>query len=142
MLKLSMPTEPCWMDLPLDVRFKVRPCTTPIIECAMTKSVRVIGDIEKGISDLRMVGHDAESLRAEIQDPDYRSGLMQFVYAQTLALAAVIEWDGGGVMTPAGDVAPITPDHMRDVMLHPSIARTFVAEYTKPVSAVASEGNG
>ncbi len=129
------------MDLPLDVRFLVRPCTTPVIEFAMTKAIRVIGDIEKGISDLHMVGHDADSLRSEIQDPDYRAGIMQFVYAQTLALAAVIEWGGGGVMTDAGDVADITSDHMRDVMLHPSIAREFVAVYTRPVSAIETEGN-
>ncbi|MHC8493433.1 hypothetical protein ACTU44_12070 [Thalassospira sp. SM2505] len=141
MLKLSMPTEPYWMDLPLDVRLRVRPCTTPIIEFATSKAIRVIADIEKGISDLRMVGHDAESLRKEIQDPDYRAGIMQFVYAQKLALAAVIEWDGAGVMTDAGDVAPVTEDHMRDVMLHPSIARTFVAKYTEPVRAVEAEGN-
>lgn len=141
MLKLSMPTEPYWIDLPLDVRFRVRPCTTPIIEFATAKAIRVIADIEKGISDLRMVGHDAESLRKEILDPDYRAGIMQFVYAQKLALAAVIEWDGAGVMTDAGDVAPVTEDHMRDVMLHPSIARTFVAKYTEPVRAVEAEGN-
>lgn len=140
-IKLSIVREPYWIDLPLDVRFKVRPCTTPIIECAMNKSVRVIGDIEKGISDIEMVGHDADSLRASIADRDYRSGIMQFSYAHALAMAAVMEWDGAGVETETGEVAPITATLMRDVMLHPAIARTFVAEYIKPVTAIEAEGN-
>lgn len=140
-IKLSVARDPYWIDLPLGVRVKVRPCTTPIIECAMNKSVRVIGDIEKGISEIEMVGHDADSLRDAISDPDYRAGVVQFAYAHALAMAAIMEWDGAGVETEAGDVAPITPSLMRDVMLHPSIARTFVVRYVAPVNAIEAEGN-
>ncbi|RCK32489.1 hypothetical protein TH9_12200 [Thalassospira xiamenensis] len=141
-IRLSQPKEPREFKLPLDVAVKTRPCTTPVIEMAMSRSGRVIGDIEQGMTDLSLVGHDVDSLRDLIRNPDYRAGIAQFAYACALGEALIMEWSGSGVQDEDGNVGPITPDNIRDVMLHPSIARTFVAEVTKIPVALASEGNG
>lgn len=141
MMRLSMPTKPFDIKTPLGVVFTVRPCSTPIIEMAMAKSRRIIGEIEQGISDLSMVGHDADSLRKMIKDPDYCDGIAQFAYAHALAMAGVVSWKGKGVEEDDGTVAEITSDNMRDVMLHPAIARTFVAKYTEIPTELLAEGN-
>lgn len=140
-IRLSQETEPKEIKLPLGVVVKVLPCTTPVIEMAMAKSYRVVGDIEQGISDLSFVGHDTDRLRELIRDPDYRAGVAQFAYAQALGFALITEWWGKGVEEENGKIGPITADNVRDIMMHPSISRTFVAEVTKIPTELAAEGN-
>jgi hypothetical protein len=129
MLTLSNPTEPTWIDLPQEVRLRIRPITTVVVAAAQSASLR-----------------EAEALRdtgdpggLDLADPDVAKGLGFALMVKALARYAVLEWEGVGDTdcTPL----PCTPENVALLMDMDEMATAFWRAAFAPVAAVSAEGN-
>lgn len=123
MIRLNLPREPYWLDLPLGVRLRVRPVDTAVDATARFAAV--------------------ETLRAEPEATSQarRLGLAKAALATATAQAAILEWQG--VLDADGDApAPVTPETIARLMAVPSLAEAFVRAYYEPLERLAAEGEG
>jgi len=125
MLTLDLPVEPYWLDLPRGVRVEIRPVTTTVMAAAQAGSARRLGALRGAEADL---------------DPDMARGLAFAFLVKALARHAVTAWDGIG--DAAGQPLDLTPEHVERLMDLDDIAAAFWDQATRPVAAVAAEGNG
>ncbi len=130
MLTLSIPTEPTWIDLPQDVRLRIRPVTTAVVAAAQSASLREA----EALRDAR----DAGDL--DLTDPDVAKGLGFALMVKALARYAVLEWEGVG--DASGESLPCTPDNIALLMDLDEMATAFWRAAFAPVAAVSAEGNG
>jgi hypothetical protein len=131
MIRLNLPTEPYWLDLPLDVRLHVRPLDTAVYEACRYRAAR---EAKRRIEERK----DSEAI-ASI-DEDDADGLATFLVTAALAKAAIIEWEG--VETADGsDIAPVTETTVSDLMRIPLIASEFRRRILEPYEHLVSEGN-
>jgi hypothetical protein len=73
-------------------------------------------------------------------DPDMAKGLAFAFLVKALARHAVTAWDGVG--DAAGQPLDFTAEHVERLMDLDDIAAAFWDLATRPVAAVAAEGNG
>ncbi len=125
MLTLDLPTEPYWLDLPRGVRVEIRPVTTAVMAAAQAAASRRLGAARAAGGDL---------------DPDMVRGLAFAFLVKALARHAVTAWDGVG--DAAGKPLDLAPQHVERLMDLDDIAAAFWDQATRPVVAVAAEGNG
>lgn len=125
MLALNLPTEPCWLDLPRGVRVEIRPVTTAVMAAAQAAASRRLGAVRAANEDL---------------DPDMAKGLAFAFLVKALARHAVTAWEGVG--DASGRPLSLTPEHVERLMDLDDIAASFWDQTTRPVVAVAAEGNG
>lgn len=125
MLKLDLPTEPYWAEMPLGVRLRIRPVTTAIVSAAQHRAARL--------------GREAAEAAGGELDPDMSRGLAFVLMAKALARFAVEEWEG--VAGPDGAALPCSPDLAERLMDIESMASAFWDAALKPIQAVSSEGN-
>lgn len=130
MFTLSIPTEPTWIDLPQEVRLRIRPVTTAVVAAAQSASLR-----------------EAEALRdagdpsgVDLADPDVAKGVGFALMVKALARYAVLEWEGVG--DTAGILLPCTPENIARLMDLDEMATAFWRAAFAPVAAVSAEGNG
>jgi hypothetical protein len=130
MLRLSLDCNPKWIDLPREVRIRIRPVTTAVVAAAQSASLR-----------------DAEALRdsgdaggLDLTDPDVAKGLGFALMVKALARYAVLEWDGVGDRD--GNPLPCTPENLALLMDLDEMATAFWRAAFAPVAAVSAEGNG
>lgn len=124
MLSLVLVSTPTWLDLPRGVRVEVRPVTTAVMAAAQAAASRRLGAIRASTEDL---------------DQDMAKGLAFAFLVKALARHAVIAWDGVG--DAAGQPLDLTPEHVERLMDLDDIAAAFWDQATRPVVAVAAEGN-
>jgi hypothetical protein len=129
MLTLAIPTEPTWIDLPQEVRLRIRPVTTAVVAAAQSASLR-----------------EAEALRdagdpsgLDLADPDIAKGLGFALMVKALARYAVLDWEGVG--DGEGQPLPCTPDNIARLMDLDEMATAFWRAAFAPVAAVSAEGN-
>ncbi|CUW39673.1 conserved protein of unknown function [Magnetospirillum sp. XM-1] len=138
MIRLSIPKEPYWLDLPHGVRVFVRPLTTAVYEAARSRSWRMAREIAEEHADIRSAGGDVTGL-PDLSDNDAVTGLSQLLFAQALARSAITRWEG---VLGADDLpADVTEQAVADLMLIPRMAEAFVVSYTDTHEAVLAEGN-
>jgi hypothetical protein len=125
MLTLDLPAEPYWLDLPRDVRVEIRPVTTAIMAAAQAAASRRLGAVNATTPDL---------------DPDMARGLSFAFLVKALARHAVTAWEGVG--DTAGKPLPLSSEAVERLMDLDDIAAAFWDKATRPVAAVAAEGNG
>jgi hypothetical protein len=130
MLTLSNPTEPTWIDLPQEVRLRIRPITTVVVAAAQSASLR-----------------EAEALRdtgdpggLDLADPDVAKGLGFALMVKALARYAVLEWEGVG--NASGEPLPCSPENVARLMDLDEMATAFWRAAFAPVAAMSAEGNG
>lgn len=138
MIRLSLPKDPYWLDLPHGVRVLVRPLTTAIYEAARAKGARLAGDVVSEHAEIVMAGGAVEGL-PDLEDEDAMAGLSQFLFVQALAVAAIIRWEG--VLDEAGNPVEVTAKAVRDLMWFHRVAEGFVSAYTRPHAEAVAEGN-
>lgn len=126
MLKLDLPTEPYWADLPHGVRLHIKPVTTAIVSAAQHRAARL--------------GREAAEAAGGELDPDVSRGLAFVLMAKALARFAIQEWEG--VAGPDGAPLPFSPDLAERLMDIESMASAFWDAALKPIQAVSAEGNG
>ncbi|WP_149539364.1 hypothetical protein [Siccirubricoccus phaeus] len=125
MLTLDSSVEPYWLDLPRGVRVEIRPVTTAVMAAAQAAASRRLGAIRAAGEDL---------------DPDMARGLAFAFLVKALARHAVTAWDGIG--DAEGKPLPLSPEAVERLMDLDDIAAAFWDQATRPVAAVAAEGNG
>lgn len=130
MLTLSIPTEPSWINLPQEVRLRIRPITTAVVAAAQAASLREA-------EELRDSG-DPTGL--DLTDPDVAKGLGFALMVKALARYAVLEWEGVGYAS--GEPLPCTPENVARLMDLDEMATTFWRAAFAPVAAMSVEGNG
>jgi hypothetical protein len=138
MIRLCLPKEPYWLDLPFGVRLRVRPLTTATYEAARIKGWRKARAVAREFADLKAVGGDISGL-PDLRDDDAVAGFSQLLFAQALARAAILEWEG--VLEADGAPAAVSDTNVADLMLIQGVAEAFVGLYTAPHEAVLAEGN-
>lgn len=126
MLKLDLPTEPYWADLPHGVRLRIKPVGTAIVSAAQHRAARL--------------GREAAEAAGGELDPDMSRGLAFVLMCKALARFAVEEWEG--VIGPDDAPLPISPDAVESLMDIESMASAFWDAALKPIHAVSAEGNG
>ena len=129
MLALAIPTEPAWIDLPQDVRLRIRPVTTAVVAAAQSASLREA-------EALRDAG-DAGGL--DVTDPDVAKGIGFALMVKALARYAVLEWEGVGDVN--GEPLPCTPENVARLIDLDEMATAFWRAAFAPVAAVSAEGN-
>lgn len=140
-IRLQLPTEPAWIDLPHGVRVRCRPLTTATNAAAMACAARKVTALAESIAGRREVGMPCDDL-PDLSDPDRRDGYSHALYAASLGHACILEWQGRGIEDPATDQpAPLTAENIGALMLIPEIARAFVDRLWRPLGEVVAEGN-
>lgn len=126
------------IDLPLGVTVKVRPITTPIWHQAQAFASRAVLALIEGDEIHDDLGIDRSAM-PDLSDPDAKEGFRQLLFAQALARAAIISWEG--VLAKDGSPAPVTPAAINELMLVHAFAESFVVRYTARIIRALDEGN-
>lgn len=138
MIRLNLETEPYWIDLPHGVRVFVRPLTTAIYEAAQAKGARLVAEILREHSEISLAGGTVEGL-PDLEDRDAVAGLSQFLFAQALAMSAIIRWEG--VLGEEDEPIEVSPDAVASLMKFHRMAEEFVVAYTRTHVEAIAEGN-
>ena len=140
MIKLTLPKEPYWLDLGLDVRIKVRPCTSAIFYQArarMNQRLQVLGEQWRNCKE---AGLAVENL-PNLDDEPTREALAEQYLTQGLAEASILEWEG--VLDAEGDAtAKVEAQAIRDLFdAYWMIAERFRQQYTGMRELLDAEKN-
>ena len=140
MLKLSLPKEPYWIDVGLDVRLKVRPCTSAVFYQArafMNQKLQKLGDAYRAEKDVGV----ARSELPDLEDSNVREALAEQYLTVGLARAGIIEWEGI-FEADADQPAPVTDEKIDELFgAYWVIAETFRQQYTGMRELLEAEKN-
>lgn len=75
----------------------------------------------------------------DLTDLDAKEGFRQLLFAQALARAAIVSWEG--VLAEDGSSAEVTPAAINELMLIHAFAESFVIRYTARIIRALDEGN-
>ena len=131
MIRLNLPTEPYWLDLPLGVRLLVRPLDTAVYEACRYRAAR---EAKRIIDERKQAGDDAPV------DEDEADGLATWLVTVALARVAIIDWRGVEGAEGSG-LAPVDDTTVSDLMRIPLIASEFRARILEPYERLVAEGN-
>jgi hypothetical protein len=140
MLRLAIPREPYWLDLPAGVRLQVRPLTTAVMAAAQARAQQAVAELAEQVRARRDAGLPLDAL-PDLEDEAERAGLAQLLLVKALARHAILAWEG--VLAAEGEApAPVTPETVGDLMEgFWVVADAFLRQYTAPIDALLSEGN-
>jgi hypothetical protein len=140
MVRLGLPREPCWLDLPAGVRLQVRPLTTAVMAAALARAQQAVAELAEQVRAHREAGLPLEGL-PDLEDEAERAGLAQLLLVKALARHAILAWEG--VLAAEGEApAPVTPETVGDLIEgYWVVADAFLRHYTAPIDALLSEGN-
>ena len=127
MIRLDLPREPHWLDLPHGVRVLVRPLDTATDAAARAAAV----------TDLRERGQTAPPAAAK--EP-WRLGQTKDALARAVGQLTILDWSG--VLLADGSPAPVTAETVALLMAIPKIATAFLRQIYAPLDRLASEGEG
>lgn len=140
MLKLSLPKEPYWIDVGLDVRMKVRPCTSAVFYQArafMNQKLQTLGDAYRAEQEMGL-----QSLELpDLEDRNIREAMAEQYLTMGLARAGIMEWEG--IMEADSDgLAPVTEQKIEELFgAYWVIAETFRQHYTGMRELLEAEKN-
>lgn len=137
-IRLGLPKNPYWIDLPQGVRVKVRPLTTAIYETALASGRAHVRRLVDARDDIEEQGAEIEGL-PDLNTEEGRAGYANFLFAQALARGAILEWTG--VLNEDGTEAEPSPAAIDELMIWHDCAETFVKAYTQPFISRIVEGN-
>ena len=127
MIRLDLPREPLWLDLPHGVRLLVRPLDTATDAAARATAV----------TDLRERGQTAPPAAAK---ESWRAGQTKDALARALGQLTILDWSG--VLLADGSPAPVTAESVALLMAIPKIATAFLRQIYAPLDRLAAEGDG
>lgn len=140
MLKLNLQKEPYWLDLPAQIKLKVRPLSTAVMSAAQHQSIQELLAMQEERKTRLEAGADVDDI-PNLDNPAVRRGLTETVLIKALARHAILEWEG--VMRPDSDApAEITDQSISDLMDVWFVADAFWKQYTRSLDLLESEGNG
>jgi hypothetical protein len=137
MIRLNLPKESYWIDLPYGVRVKVRPLTTAVYEGARFDSQRRLRTIQHEMTEARSAGAEISGL-PDFSDDSALLGFSQFLFVQSLAKTAIEEWEG--VLEENGNPAAADAERIDELMRIHSMAEEFLIRYTSAHARLIAEG--
>jgi len=137
MIRLNLPKESYWLDLPDGVRVKVRPLTTSVYEAARYDAQNRVRKILEEMGEVAAVGGSVEGI-PDLTDEAQLQGFTHFLFVQSLARTAIERWEG--VLEADGTPAPVKPGCIDELMSIHSMAENFILQYTAPYEALLREG--
>lgn len=140
MLKLSLPKQPYWIDVGLDVRLKVRPCASAVFYQARAFMNKVLSDIGEEYRKRKESGADIEGF-PDVENPETREALAEQYLTIGLARAGIVEWEG--VLEADSDKpAPATEQKIDELFrAYWMIAESFRQQYTGMRELLEAEKN-
>lgn len=139
MIKLGLVREDYWIDLPREVRVKVRPLTTAVFEAARSMGAEWAGGAVREYESVTELGGQVQGL-PDLSQFAVRAGYTHFFMVCALGEMGIVEWDG--VLDSDGAPAAVNPANIRNLMSEFDIAQMFMARYTAPIVTEVGEGNG
>ena len=127
MIRLDLPREPHWLDLPHGVRLHVRPLDTATDAAARAAAA----------ADLRERG---ESVPPAAAKDSWRLGQAKAALARALGQLTILDWQS--VLLADGAPAPVREDTVALLMAIPDIATAFLRQIYAPLDRLAVEGEG
>ncbi len=127
MIRLDLPREPHWLDLPHGVRLYVRPLDTATDAAARAAAA----------ADLRERGQDVPPAAAKYS---WRLGQAKAALARALGQLTILDWQS--VLLADGAPAPVTGETVALLMAIPDIATAFLRQIYAPLDRLAAEGEG
>ena len=126
MIRLDLPREPHWLDLPHGVRLLVRPLDTAADAAARAAAA----------ADLRERG---ESVPPAAAKDSWRLGQAKAALARALGQLTILDWQS--VLLADGAPAPVTGETVALLMAIPDIATAFLRQIYAPLDRLAADGN-
>jgi len=139
MIRLAQPSEPYWIDLGAGCRLKVRPPTTALMETARVATRRRLEELRTAAAEVAGAGASVSGL-PDLADPDVFAGEFSARLSETMAIFAVVDWEG--FLMPDGAPAPLTAENLRLAMRIDAVGRSFIGLYLTSLEELAAEGNG
>ena len=140
MLKLSLPKEPYWIDVGLDIRMKVRPCTSAVFYQArafMNQTLQKLGDTYRTEQEMGLQSSELPDL----EDRNIREAMAEQYLTIGLARAGILEWEGI-VEADSDGLAPVTEQKIEELFgAYWVIAETFRQQYTGMRELLEAEKN-
>lgn len=139
MIRLALPTEPQWLDLPYGVRVLVRPLSSVIMETARQIVAAEMRELRASIARVREAGLDVvDAPNLDDATASHAEALVRL--AKALARVSVLEWEG---VLNADDLAlPLSPASLNRLLDVPSVCTSFFERYTSTLDALEAEKNG
>lgn len=139
MIRLALPTEPQWLDLPYGVRVRVRPLSSVLMETARQIVAAEMRELRASITRLRDAGVEMiDPPNLEDATVSHAEALVRL--AKALARVAIIEWDG--VLSAEGAIEALSPAALNRLMDVPSVCSSFFERYTSTLDELEAEKNG
>lgn len=141
MIRLQLPSEPAWIDLPHGVRVRCRPLDTDThTVAAHVAHLEATRDLEA--AQQRRACGMAEASDAKLLDSRCVRGRSYYLTAVGLGIACIIEWAGRAVEDPATDApAELSDANIKALMRIPEIANAFLQQIEAPIVRLHAEGN-
>ena len=125
MLKLNLKKDPYWLNLPSEVRVRVKPLTNAIMSAAQNT-------VTKEIIKLR-------EIKSLPEDDSLKFGLSESLLIKAVARHSIIEWEG--IVNADGlSIAPVNDQNVNDLMDIWFIAQDFWKQYTSSFALLEVEG--
>lgn len=137
MIRLSLPTEPYWIDPRPGLRVKVRPLTTAVYGAARSRATGKAAELRAHRDAVTEAGGTVVDL-PDLDDPHMRQGLLDQLLAESLAVYGIVDWEGVG---EEGAPAEVTPANLEAFARLAGVADAFVTSYLTPLAEAAAEGN-
>ena len=122
-------SSPRWIELTHGVRVKVRPLSTALYEQARKRGLHEARRLIEEQAEVRAAGGMIENL-PDLADDDAIESLALLIYAQSLAISAIIEWKG--VQAKDGRPVLVTSQNVNDLMMIHRMADSFLEQYDRP----------
>jgi len=138
MIRLALPTEPQWLELPYGVRVRVRPLSSVLMETARQIVAAEMRELRSSMTRLREAGVEmVDAPNLEDANVSHAEALVRL--AKSLARVAVLEWDG--VLAADGTVEALSPASLNRLMDVPSVCSSFFERYTSTLDVLEAEKN-
>lgn len=141
MIRLGLPRDERWLDLPDGVRVRVKPLTTAVYQAAVATAQRQSLELSEDLGLIDAVGGRVVDLPNARHTKEMVSGLTYQFMVQALAVHAITAWEGVG--DADGNAAPVTEANIIALVRDfPLLSADFLSQYAAPHEAVSAEGNG
>jgi len=138
MIRLALPTEPQWLELPYGVRVRVRPLSSVLMETARQIVAAEMRELRSSMTRLREAGVEmVDAPNLDDANVSHAESLVRL--AKSLARVAVLEWDG--VLAADGTVEALSPASLNRLMDVPSVISSFFERYTSTLDVLEAEKN-
>lgn len=127
MIRLSLQTEPYWLDLVGGARVRVKPLTMTIYQAALMSA-------RKAANPVPLPGQEPPSIDAVLRDAVFKAE-----FALALGRYGIDGWEG--IVSPDGTAADVTPENIEALLCIPAIGSQFLDQYSASVAQVVAEGN-